>query len=215
MIQTIQKNEKSDVPLDLQPDTEGEQLSLFGDSEPIQPEKSKKSEYSEDLFVGGVNRFKALSDDIMRGTGFQDGKFRVQEFYQKNHPTNQEFAEFLKKEYGTGGHSGNGEISFVDYDSKGMIFRLETGEKFKFTWSEAAEMISEKINKDEYITQQDIENREKFSGQKPIDIPESDDSIKIGDKFKNKISGEVCEVVSLTGALPLYTDQCTVSKQSG
>ena len=60
----------------------------------------------------------------MRGTGFQDGKFRVQEFYQKNHPTNQEFADFLKKAYGTGAHSGDGDISFVDYNSKGMIFTL-------------------------------------------------------------------------------------------
>ena len=205
VIQKIQENEHAD-DFRLYPDTEGEQLSLFGDSEPMQT--PKKEEYETGLIVGGVNRFKALSDDVMRGTGFQDGKFRVQEFYQKNHPTNQEFADFLSDAYGTGGHSGDGEISFVDYDSKGMYFKLETGEKFKFTWSEVAKEISEKIENDEYLTQQDIENHERFSKPEP-------DELKIGDKFRNKISGEICEVVSLTGALPFYTDQCTVSKQSG
>ena len=191
VIQKIQESEESD---NFQPDITGEQLTLFGGSEPIKPKKSTKEEYSEELFVGGINRFTALHDDIMRGTGFQNGKFRVQEFYQKNNPTNAQLAEFLKKEYGTGGHSGNDNISLVDYDSKGMAFRLETGEKFKFTWSDVAEMVSATIDKGEYITQQDIE---------------------IGDKFKNKVSGEVCEVISMTGALPFYTDQCTVSKKSG
>lgn len=39
-------------------------------------------------------------------------------------------------------------------------------------------------------------------------------TIEIGDKFKNKISGEISEVVSLTGALSWYTDQCTVERES-
>lgn len=39
-------------------------------------------------------------------------------------------------------------------------------------------------------------------------------TIEIGDKFKNKISGEISEVVLLTGALSWYTDQCTVERES-
>ena len=183
VIQAIQNSEKSDEPFQFQPDTAGEQLSLFGDSEPIQNQKKEK--YQTDLFVGGVNRFTALHDDIMGGTGFQDGKFRVQEFYQKNNPTNHEFAEFLKDAYGTGGHSGNGEIAFVDYDSKGMYFKLETGEKFKFTWSDVAEMISATIDKGEYLTQQDIENHERFST--PAPIISSKENIP-ADKIKPEIS---------------------------
>ncbi len=80
---------------------------------------------------------------------------RVKQFYDEKSPTNKEFADFLKKEYGIGGHSGNGEISFVDHDSKGIFFTLENGEKFKFTWSEVAGMTFEIIDKNEYITQND------------------------------------------------------------
>ncbi len=41
------------------------------------------------------------------------------------------------------------------------------------------------------------------------------DIIEIGDRFRNKLTGDICEVVSLTGALPFYTDDCTITRQSG
>lgn len=43
------------------------------------------------------------------------------------------------------------------------------------------------------------------------DMPET---VSVGDKFRNKTTGEISEVVSLTGALPWYTDDCTVKKES-
>lgn len=138
-----------------------EQLSIFGDSEPITLEKHPKEPYSEGLFVGNVNRFTALHDEIMRGSGFENGKFRIEKFYTEKKPTNKDFADFLKDEYGTGGHSGNDEISFVDHDSKGIHFTLETGEKFKFTWSEVAKMTSEIIDKGEYLTEDNIAKQPK------------------------------------------------------
>ena len=39
--------------------------------------------------------------------------------------------------------------------------------------------------------------------------------VEIGDKFRSKATGVVSEVVSLTGALPYYTDDCTVKRLSG
>ncbi|MCR5121433.1 MAG: hypothetical protein K6B74_03330, partial [Ruminococcus sp.] len=94
---------------------------------------------SEGLFVGGVNRFAALDDEIMGGTGFVNGKFTVQDFYQKNSPTNREFANFLKKHYGIGGHSGEGDIRFVNHASNGIEFDLRSGERFRFTWADVAD----------------------------------------------------------------------------
>lgn len=161
----IEEIEKSENSTDNRPfwetlDISGEQLSMFGDSVPLsqnrQPEY-KKEKFSDGLFVGNVNRFTALHDEIMRGTGFQDGKFRVKKFYDEKNPTNKEFADFLKHEYGIGGHSGDGEIRFVDHDAKGMFFTHENGEKFKFTWSDVAEMTSAIIDKGEYIEQENIE----------------------------------------------------------
>ncbi len=147
---------------EFEPDPEGKQLSFFGNSAPLmanEKPKQEKEKFAEGLFVGNVNRFSALHDEIMRGTGFQNGKFSVKQFYDEKKPANKEFADFLKSAYGTGGHSGDGEIRFVDHDSKGMFFTLDSGEKFKFTWSEIAEMTAEIINKGEYITQADIDRR--------------------------------------------------------
>jgi len=121
VIEQIQADEKADIPFWEKPDIEGEQLSLFGDPEPIQtktPDKAK-SEFSPGPVVDGVQVFEALAAEIDRGTGFVNGKIRVQEFYEKsksepNHPTTQELADLLKKEYGIGGHSGEGNISLAE-----------------------------------------------------------------------------------------------------
>lgn len=157
-ISVLEEIEKSENASDNKPfwestDVKGEQLSLFGES------VQEKETYSDGLFVGNVNRFTALYDEIMRGSGFEDGKFRIKQFYDEKKPTNKELADFLKNEYGTGGHSGDEKIAYVDHDSKGIFFTLRTDEKFKFTWSEAAEMTAEIIDKGEYITQDDIDRR--------------------------------------------------------
>lgn len=261
VIEEIEKSEKAsdNKPFWETPNDYGEQLSLFGDSVPLaEKEKPKQEEkFSEGLFVGNVNRYTALHDEIMRGTGFQDGKFRVKQFYDEKKPTNKEFADFLKNEHGTGGHSNDGEVKFVDHDSKGMFFTLDSGEKFKFTWSDVAEMTAGIIDKGEYITQEDIDRRirnakfelneginadyyDETSAQrkkkdreilKEYSNTETDkeksapislsteleitiDTVEIGDKFKNRLTGEISEIVALTGALPWYTEDCTIKRES-
>ena len=104
-----------------------------------------------------VSRENLIYNEVMRGTGFEGGKFRVADFYQAN-PSKKDFADFLKNEYGIGGHSGDGPVKFADHDSKGIEITLTTG-KENFTWNEVAKVISELIEKGEYITQEDIDNR--------------------------------------------------------
>ena len=104
-----------------------------------------------------VSRENLIHNEVMRGTGFVDGKFRVADFYQAN-PSKKDFVDFLKKEYGIGGHSGDGPVKFADHDSKGIEITLTTG-KENFTWNEVAKVISELIEKGEYITQKDIDHR--------------------------------------------------------
>ncbi|MDE5557322.1 MAG: toprim domain-containing protein, partial [Ruminococcus sp.] len=188
VIEEIEKSENStdNRPFWETPDINGEQLSMFGDPVPLTQSKQsepKKETFAEGLFVGNVNRYAALYDEITRGTGFQGGKSRVQKFYDEKKPTNKEFADFLKHEYGLGGHSGDGEISFVDHDSKGMFFTLDSGEKFKFNWSDVAEMTAEIINKGEYITQADIDRR--IQNEKDIvehNAPDSPLEVEISEK---------------------------------
>lgn len=104
-----------------------------------------------------ISRENLIHNEVMRGTGFEGGKFRVADFYQAN-PSKKDFADFLKNEYGIGGHSGDGPVKFADYDSKGIEITLTTG-KENFTWNDVAKVISELIEKGEYITQEDIDNR--------------------------------------------------------
>ncbi len=222
VIEQIQADEKADIPFWEKPDIEGEQLSLFGDPEPIQskaPDKAK-SEFAPGPVVDGVQVFEALTAEIDRGTGFVNGKIRVQEFYEKskgqpNHPTIQELAGFLKKEYGIGGHSGEGNISLVDYDSKGMTFSFENGEKFRHSWHDVAVMTESRLRDNTYLSPEQQEQWQAMKAERSAEENFEPYKVEIGDKFRNKATGVVSEVVSLTGALPYYTDDCTVKRLSG
>ena len=222
VIEQIQADEKADIPFWEKPDIEGEQLSLFGDPEPIQskaPDKAK-SEFAPGPVVDGVQVFEALAAEIDRGTGFVNGKIRVQEFYEKsksepNHPTTQELADFLKKEYGIGGHSGEGNISLVDYDSKGMTFSFENGEKFRHSWHDVAVMTESRLKDNTYLSPEQQEQWQAMKAERSAEEKFEPYKVEIGDKFRNKATGVVSEVVSLTGALPYYTDDCTVKRLSG
>ncbi|MBP3799336.1 MAG: hypothetical protein J6I46_16415, partial [Ruminococcus sp.] len=222
VIEQIQADEKADIPFWEKPDIEGEQLSLFGDPEPIRnktPDKAK-SEFAPGPVVDGVQVFEALVAEIDRGTGFVNGKIRVQEFYEKsksepNHPTTQELADFLKKEYGIGGHSGEGNISLVDYNSKGMVFSFENGEKFRHSWHDVAVMTESRLKDNTYLSPEQQEQWQAMKAERSAEENFEPYKVEIGDKFRNKATGVVSEVVSLTGALPYYTDDCTVKRLSG
>ena len=247
------------------------QLSLFG--EPV-------------VYESDVEE-KAIYAALMKGSGFQDGKFRIEEFIKENHSIN-ELAKMLKDEYGTGGHSGNEFYAFANHNSKGIEIILnrkydnEEGRKIYLSWKEVAERISELVSKGEYITKADIDDRiyhakytlkyynsdsesdkihteraknilkeygilsENTESNKVIpeseitftkpdnnsdlknNIEESDaknpeennkpdipQKITVGDRFRHKITGNISEVVSLTGAFPWITDECTVTRDSG
>ena len=247
------------------------QLSLFG--EPVVYESDAEE--------------KAIYAALMRGSGFQDGKFRIEEFCKESHSIN-EFAQMLKEEYGTGGRPGNEFYAYENHDSKGIEIILnrkydnEEGKEIHLKWKEVAERILELVSKGEYITKSDIDDRiyhakytlkyynsdsesdkihteraknilkeygilsENTESNKVIpeseitftkpdnnsdlknNIEESDEKnpeennkpdvpqkVTVGDRFRHKITGNISEVVSLTGAFPWITDECTVTRDSG
>ena len=105
---------------------------------------------------GEDERIRLLRDDIIRGTQFQDGKLRVEEFVLKSNPDDAAFIEFLKKEYGIGGHCGPDQ-PMVDYDSKGIRIRpYKSSSDYRYTWKEAAKEIRRAIERDEYVTAQNV-----------------------------------------------------------
>lgn len=216
VIDEIQRNENADVPFWEMPEEQGEQLSLFGDPEPLTaskpaPEKPK-SEFAKGPVVDGVQVYEALAAEIDRGTGFVHGKLRVQDFYEEKHPTIQQLADFLKKEYGIGGHSGEGKISLVDYNSQGITFSFENGEKFRHSWYNVATMTESRLRDDTYLSAEQKAERVALKAEKAEE--QSHKIVEVGDRFRHKITGEVSEVISLTGALPFYSDDCTIQRES-
>lgn len=96
---------------------------------------------------------------LMRGTGFEDGKYKVQKYFSESH-TKSELAEFLKNEYGWG--SSYTTDYHISYEPKGMVLQKPNPANnseyiinVKLTWSQTAEYIKKLIDKNEYFTEKD------------------------------------------------------------
>lgn len=100
---------------------------------------------------------------LCKGTGFQDGKFRVYLHYREQH-TPKETIDFLKREYGTGG----GTHIFTDgtrgntwHDGKGItITKDSTAEpdaKIILPWAKVQKRIGELIAADRYLNSKEKE----------------------------------------------------------
>ncbi|MBP0966090.1 MAG: hypothetical protein J5722_00505, partial [Oscillospiraceae bacterium] len=101
-------------------------------------------------------RRQLLLHDLGRGSGFQNGKLRIADFFAKDQPSDADFVDFLRKEYGIGGHSGP-DMPSVDYDGKGIhIVSADRKSSYQYTWTQAAKEIRKLIEQDAYITPADI-----------------------------------------------------------
>lgn len=199
-----------------------------------------------------LSREAALQLELMRGTGFVGGKFRVSDYYADHQPSQKEFAVFLKDEYGIGGHSGITPIYMANHGASGIEIELETHEKYTYKWNEVAKETAALLDAGTYITSKDIQRHIRdakntiehfdpvYNTQASLEdakaalrkyepealaeetaAPEKEpevttkSGVAIGDRFRNLTTGEICEVVGLTGALPWITSDCTVSRTSG
>ncbi|MCR4644557.1 MAG: DEAD/DEAH box helicase family protein [Oscillospiraceae bacterium] len=101
-----------------------------------------------------------LDAEVLRGTGFVGGKERVQDYYDAEKPDVKQLASFLKKEYGTGGHTGNGQHFMTDYDAGGMWIRMRNGESTKFNWNQVAEVALTHLAANTYLTPEEQQERQ-------------------------------------------------------
>lgn len=206
----------------------------------------------ESVHTEPLSREAALQLELMRGTGFVGGKFRVSKYYADRQPNQKEFAVFLKDEYGIGGHSGITPIYMANHGASGIEIELETHEKYTYKWNEVAKETAALLDAGTYITSKDIQRHirdakdtiehfdpvydtlaslenakaalrkyepealaeETAAPEKEPEMTTKSD-VAIGDRFRNLTTGEICEVVGLTGALPWITSDCTVSRTSG
>lgn len=206
----------------------------------------------ESVHTEPLSREEALRQEIMQGSGFVGGKFRISEYYAEHQPSREQFAAFLKNEYGVGGHSGEGQIFMVNHNASGIEIEFRNSEKYHYKWSEIAKETAALLDAGIYITSEDIQEHIRYAKfaiehfdpayhtqdsleqakavlrqyepealaeetAAPEKEPEvtTKSGVAIGDRFRNLTTGEICEVVGLTGALPWITSDCTVSRTSG
>lgn len=113
-------------------------------------------------FENGIYFSQQEIDRVLtRGSGFEEGKYRINQMFSKN-TTLKEKVQFLKKEYGEGGSSPAVGFINVNYDTKGMSLSRyrEIGKdeiKIILKWDKVAKRIDELIQLDRYLNKKEKE----------------------------------------------------------
>ncbi|HFH7941800.1 TPA: helicase-related protein [Streptococcus agalactiae] len=100
-------------------------------------------------------------ESLSRGSGVDRGKERITKFFKENH-TLQEKANFLKDEYGIGGHSHavSGAMGSDEwYDAKGLKLQKHDCNDVFLTWTSVAKHIDELFSKNLYLEEKETENK--------------------------------------------------------
>ncbi|MDY6179958.1 MAG: hypothetical protein SPI15_03820, partial [Candidatus Faecousia sp.] len=107
---------------------------------------------------------------MTRGSGVSGGKGRIFVYFQNSH-TDKEKVDFLRHEYGIGGHShalsGAGG-SWEDHDGKGLHYKKGGCPDVHFTWEKVAKRITNLIQKGRYLTEQEQEEFDKIQAEKAL-----------------------------------------------
>ena len=95
-----------------------------------------------------------IAASLANGSSFEGGKTRIYAFFQTSH-TPKENADFLKKEYGIGGHThavSRESGSYEDHGSKGITLKKAGCADVQMNWNKVASRISELVRMNRYLT---------------------------------------------------------------
>ena len=115
-----------------------------------------------------------IVDVLVMGSGFCEGRFRIQEFFSATVlPTVKEQADWLKKEYGIGGRTWDfrdGERGFLDYDAKGLRVKRYASDNapdhFRLLpWNEVARRLHLLVHNDKYLDENNKQGYEKWEAE--------------------------------------------------
>ncbi len=138
-----------------------------------------------------------LFQALIHGSGFSNGKFRIEEFYKSSLTAKERIAK-LKNEYGIGGsylsEDEPNRFSGISHDSKGIEveWTTENGKaKHSLTWTAVDKVIKKLIEKGLYISSQEREKHEKelFVKSKIELITEGDIFTVNGENFEFVCAG--------------------------
>ena len=103
-------------------------------------------------------------DSVLRkGSGFQDGKYRIYRQFQKHEDSKSNLA-FLKNEYGTGGSTHfypDGTRGSEQHDGKGIGIEKEgsfTNPDLRLSWQEVEKRLRELIKEERYLNAKEKEH---------------------------------------------------------
>ncbi len=93
-----------------------------------------------------------IDADLLQGSSFSLGKQRIFDYFSEEH-TLKEKAEFLKKEYGTGGYThalSGSDGSMQDHNGKGIQYKKMFCKDVRLSWIQAAKRIEKLMLEERY-----------------------------------------------------------------
>ena len=128
-------------------------------------------------------------DEIFRdGSGISDGKKRIYNFFKESHTTGEQ-ANFLKEEYGTGGHShalSGARGSNEWHDAKGIKLEKENCKDIFLNWNQAAKRIQNLIESGRYIEKEELTEQTKNRENITESIVDKNEPFKEESGFKTE-----------------------------
>ena len=141
--------------------------SLYQRSQEIElPRKEYSTNLTELPKVKPFITEDEVLESLSRGSGVDRGKERITKFFKENH-TLQEKANFLKDEYGIGGHSHavSGAMGSDEWhDAKGLKLQKNDCNDVFLTWSSVTKHIDELFSKNLYIEETKIGSKAEIEG---------------------------------------------------
>ncbi len=191
-------SEQEDYPEDLseeKPKSDKKKGTTSGNAKPIKDRKRKNISQLSIFDLMEEQQEQSPEEALIErqlkyGSGVEYGKYRIYDKYNEN-PTEHEFAEFLKEEYGWGGHSEWGGDD-ENHDAKGIKMSVcgENGEKLitvSLNWNQVAVRIADLIDDDNYLTEQEKKEYPKYVAEQEREKQEQEEAEKDKNAFIGKI----------------------------
>ena len=124
------------------------------------PRQAFSSELTEIPAIKQFITIDEINDAMAGGSGVSGGKGRIFDYFQQPH-TAKEKVDFLKEEYGIGGHGSN-----EWHDGKGVRYKKRDCPDVKLTWDKAAAIITDLIHDGRYFSEQEQAEYQKIQEEK-------------------------------------------------
>lgn len=129
------------------------------------PRREYQSQLTEVPRLNGFITEDEISAALTYGSSVEGGKGRIYAYFSQPH-TPKEKADFLKDEYGWGGHSAAISGSFSsheNHDGKGIKLEKDNCEAVQMSWPVVVKRLDDLIRKDRYLT---ADEKRRYAEQK-------------------------------------------------